>query len=260
MSTGIRIALSWSRTKIKRPLTDEGFTARHKHFFDILGNEPTPAAKHDFKFKDYAPWVVRELRVDYFHLGPSDYFVSLTAKYLLTELPPQSRFFLLFLKRLSIRHQNDPPFRTQFPPIHLEEVKLPHGKKPDIPQLRRKLTQLKSLSPEVIAIGRAMRESDPKCHGTSPTDTLPEVDPHDRQQLIFYQDEGGLRATDEVNDLTDTIYHLGIIDILTPYGSLKKIEHFWQGLKDDRNISDRFFFVRAIMRGGGGGERFKEEK
>ena len=78
-----------------------------------------------------------------------------------------------------------------------------------------------------------MRESDPKRLGAE-TIKLPEKDTGDRQSLIFYQDEGGLRATDEANGPMDTIYYLGVIDILTPYSVVKKLEHFWKGLSADR--------------------------
>jgi 1-phosphatidylinositol-4-phosphate 5-kinase len=63
-----------------------------------IGNELTPSAKYDFKFKDYAPWVFRELREDYFRIDPSDYLVSLTAKYILSELgsPGKSGSFFYF--------------------------------------------------------------------------------------------------------------------------------------------------------------------
>ncbi|KIJ23399.1 hypothetical protein M422DRAFT_276032 [Sphaerobolus stellatus SS14] len=67
----------------------------------------------------------------------------------------------------------------------------------------------------------------------------------------------------------DTIYYLGIIDICTPYTVVKKLEHFWKGLSADRHkispvepaeYAKRFFnFLTAVMRGGGGGERFKAE-
>jgi 1-phosphatidylinositol-4-phosphate 5-kinase len=62
------------------------------------GNELTPSAKYDFKFKDYAPWVFRELREEYFHLDPADYLLSLTAKYILSELgsPGKSGSFFYF--------------------------------------------------------------------------------------------------------------------------------------------------------------------
>jgi hypothetical protein len=40
------------------------------------GNELTPYSKYDFKFKDYAPWVFRELR-DLFRIDPAEYLVSM---------------------------------------------------------------------------------------------------------------------------------------------------------------------------------------
>lgn len=63
-----------------------------------MGNELTPSAKYDFKFKDYAPWVFRELREDHFSLDPADYLLSLTSKYILSELtsPGKSGSFFYF--------------------------------------------------------------------------------------------------------------------------------------------------------------------
>ena len=63
-----------------------------------VGNELTPSARYDFKFKDYAPWVFRELREEYFGLDPADYLLSLTAKYILSELgsPGKSGSFFYF--------------------------------------------------------------------------------------------------------------------------------------------------------------------
>ncbi|THG94583.1 hypothetical protein EW026_g6916 [Hermanssonia centrifuga] len=66
MLTGIRVAVSRCQAKIRRPLTEEDYTAAHKYSFDFAGNELTPSTKYDFKFKDYAPWVFRELREEYF--------------------------------------------------------------------------------------------------------------------------------------------------------------------------------------------------
>lgn len=61
------------------------------------GNELTPSAKYDFKFKDYAPWVFRRLRAK-FKLDPADYLMSLTSKYILSELgsPGKSGSFFYF--------------------------------------------------------------------------------------------------------------------------------------------------------------------
>lgn len=56
-----------------------------------------PSAKYDFKFKDYAPWVFRRLRAK-FRLDPADYLMSLTSKYILSELgsPGKSGSFFYF--------------------------------------------------------------------------------------------------------------------------------------------------------------------
>lgn len=57
----------------------------------------TPGAKYDFKFKDYAPWVFRHLR-EIFNIDPADYLISLTSKYILSELgsPGKSGSFFYF--------------------------------------------------------------------------------------------------------------------------------------------------------------------
>lgn len=97
MLTGIRFTVSRTNAKMDRDLTDADFQARHKFSFDITGNELTPSAKYDFKFKDYAPWVFRRLRAK-FGLDPADYLVSLTSKYILSELgsPGKSGSFFYF--------------------------------------------------------------------------------------------------------------------------------------------------------------------
>lgn len=79
---------------------------------------------------------------------------------------------------------------------------------------------------------RIMRESDPQKLGVAVQ--LPDSDTGERQHFLFYQDDGGLRATNERNGDLDVIYYLGVIDILTPYTSFKKVEHFWKGLQADR--------------------------
>lgn len=79
---------------------------------------------------------------------------------------------------------------------------------------------------------RLVRESDPLSLHQS-TIALPEEDHIERQHLLFYQDDGGIRATNEENNNLNTIYYLGIIDILTPYNTLKKLEHIWKGMSAD---------------------------
>ncbi|KAK3690976.1 Phosphatidylinositol-4-phosphate 5-kinase [Vermiconidia calcicola] len=97
MLTGIRFTVSRTNAKVDRELSDADFAARHKFSFDITGNELTPSAKYDFKFKDYAPWVFRHLRAK-FDIDPAEYLMSLTSKYILSELgsPGKSGSFFYF--------------------------------------------------------------------------------------------------------------------------------------------------------------------
>ncbi|KAJ3033614.1 Phosphatidylinositol-4-phosphate 5-kinase, partial [Rhizophlyctis rosea] len=97
MLTGIRISVSRCNAKLIRPLTDADFTAAHKLAFDVTGNEMTPSSKYDFKFKDYAPWVFRMIR-ESFHVDPAEYLLSLTGKYVLSELgsPGKSGSFFYY--------------------------------------------------------------------------------------------------------------------------------------------------------------------
>ncbi|KAI9313741.1 hypothetical protein BX666DRAFT_1973038 [Dichotomocladium elegans] len=151
MLTGIRIAVGRVSAKLSRDLTAEDFRAAHKLVFDITGNELTPGVKYDFKFKDYAPWVFRHLR-EKFHIDAADYMMSLTNKYILSELtsPGKSgsffyysrdyRFIIktishtehIFLRRVlrdyynHICH-NPNTLLSRFYGLH--RIKLPHGKK-----------------------------------------------------------------------------------------------------------------------------------
>jgi 1-phosphatidylinositol-4-phosphate 5-kinase len=350
-----------------------------------IGNELTPSAKYDFKFKDYAPWVFRELRENHFQLDPSDYLMSLTAKYILSELgsPGKSGSFFYFSRDYrfiikTIHHSEHKFLRSILKQYYehvrenphtlisrfygLHRVKLPRGRKihfvimnnlfpphkdihetydlkgstvgreypedvarekpravlkdlnwinrgrwlelgpekralleeqlrrdkellkrvnvmdysllvgihnmrrgnrdnvrrntlrvfsvraaiffvrstltgsggqPDVPQLKRKATQVKgAYSEEAMAMRRAMRCSEVK-HLDGEIQ-LPDADRNEREHFVFYQDEGGYRATDESNEAMDTIYYLGVIDILTPWNTKKQLEGLWKGLKDDR--------------------------
>ncbi|KAL8278625.1 hypothetical protein RQP46_008917 [Phenoliferia psychrophenolica] len=390
MLTGIRIGVSRCQAKLKRPLTDADYTARHKFSFDIVGNELTPSTKYDFKFKDYAPWVFRELR-EYFYLDPGDYLVSLTAKYILSELgsPGKSGSFFYFSRDYrfiikTIRHAEHKFLRSILKEYYeyvksnphtllsrfygLHRVKLPHGKKihfvimnnlfpphRDIhesydlkgsaigritpedkwranpnailkdlnwvernrqlalgpekkalfeEQLRRDTELMQKLGimdyslltgihnttrgntdnlrdgmltvfqPEGVkirkrqptqvkrdadasALRQAIQRSDPKA--LDDVNKLPDADTSERQRFLFYQDEGGIRATGDDNEDLGVIYYLGIIDILTPYSTLKKIEHFFKGMQHDKHMisavppkeyGDRFLaFIRSVIRG-----------
>ncbi|KAI5467987.1 hypothetical protein BGZ63DRAFT_478555 [Mariannaea sp. PMI_226] len=151
MLTGIRVSVSRTNAKLDRELTDADFETKQKSTFDIAGNELVPSAKYDFKFKDYAPWVFRRLRT-LFRLDPADYLMSLTGKYILSELgsPGKSGSFFYFSRDYkyiikTIHHgehkflrkilrdyyehvQNNPnTLLSQFYGLH--RVKMPYGKK-----------------------------------------------------------------------------------------------------------------------------------
>ncbi|GAA6027112.1 hypothetical protein JCM8097_002399 [Rhodosporidiobolus ruineniae] len=389
MLTGIRIGVSRCQAKAKRPLTDADYTARHKFSFDIVGNELTPSVKYDFKFKDYAPWVFRELR-EYFYLDPSDYLVSLTAKYILSELgsPGKSGSFFYFSRDYrfiikTIRHSehkflrsilkdyvahikaNPHTLLSRFYGLH--RVKLPRGKKihfiifnnlfpphrdihetydlkgssigrlypeekaaqnphailkdlnwvfrhrqlalgpekkalfeeqlrrdteflqkfgimdyslltgihngvkgnseglredklsvfqPATVKVSRKPTQVKR-DADASALRKAVQRSDPRALGD--VSELPEHDNSERRLFLFYQDEGGMRATGDSNEDLGVIYYLGIIDILTPYTLVKRLEHFFRGMKHNKHqisavppkeYGDRFLaFIKSSIRG-----------
>ncbi|CAI4347501.1 CPI_1c_G0010680.mRNA.1.CDS.1 [Saccharomyces cerevisiae] len=96
MLTGIRVAVSRC-SGIMKPLTPADFRFTKKLAFDYHGNELTPSSQYAFKFKDYCPEVFRELRA-LFGLDPADYLVSLTSKYILSELnsPGKSGSFFYY--------------------------------------------------------------------------------------------------------------------------------------------------------------------
>ncbi|KAK7419559.1 Phosphatidylinositol-4-phosphate 5-kinase [Neonectria magnoliae] len=151
MLTGIRVSVSRTNAKLDRELTDADFETKQKSTFDIAGNEMVPSAKYDFKFKDYAPWVFRRLRT-LFRLDPADYLMSLTGKYILSELgsPGKSGSFFYFSRDYKYiiktihhaehkflrkilkdyySHVKDNPntLLSQFYGLH--RVKMPYGKK-----------------------------------------------------------------------------------------------------------------------------------
>lgn len=318
----------------------------------MIGNELTPSAKYDFKFKDYAPWVFRYLREDHFALDPADYLVSLTEKYILSELgsPGKSGSFFYYSRDYrfiikTIHHAEHKFLRRILPQYYehvaanphtllsrfygLHRVKLPHGRKihfvvmnnlfpahldihetydlkgstvgreydeakarenpravlKDVnwvhrhkrlefgpekrafleAQLARDKVFLQtvqvmdySLLVGVHNVKRGNRDNlrkntlkvfsptprrqpssakKPKYEvrtATTHAVDLPDTHPEEQTRFIFYADDGGYRATAEDNTPLGTVYYLGVIDILTPWNTKKKLEGIWKGLSADR--------------------------
>ena len=56
---------------------------------------------------------------------------------------------------------------------------------------------------------------------------------HRRKGCIFYQDDGGFIATDKNDQELNEIYHMGVIDILTPFNWLKRVENKVRSMQHD---------------------------
>jgi 1-phosphatidylinositol-4-phosphate 5-kinase len=384
MLTGIRFTVSRTNAKLDRPLTDADFEARHKFSFDITGNELTPSAKYDFKFKDYAPWVFRHLRAK-FKLDPGDYLMSLTSKYILSELgsPGKSGSFFYFSRDYkyiikTIHHaehkflrkilkdyylhveENPNTLLSQFYGLHRVKIggygkkvhfvvmnnlfpphrdihqtfdlkgstigrdfkeedleKNPRATLKDLNWLRRNLHlefgpekkrifieqmakdvrflqrqkimdysmlvgihdlrkgNQENLRDKTLQVfqpggdnplddmergpdGRGMlmrtpsklesarkarelrqiiKQEKPIPMGQSNSRMPDQLEENTaKKDFIFYSDDGGFRATHEDNSPGDEIFFLSIIDCLTSYGMIKKIEHFFKGLSHDKRL------------------------
>ncbi|KAL4922166.1 hypothetical protein BDW62DRAFT_77925 [Aspergillus aurantiobrunneus] len=407
MLTGIRFTVSRINAKMDRELTSADFGAKHKFSFDITGNELTPSAQYDFKFKDYAPWVFRHLRSK-FRLDPADYLMSLTSKYILSELgsPGKSGSFFYFSRDYkyiikTIHHaehkllrkilpeyykhveQNPNTLISQFYGLH--RVKMAYGRKihfvvmnnlfpphrdihstfdlkgsmigrevseeyiKDHPrstmkdlnwlrrnlqlecgpgkrefflaQLKRDVELLKRLkimdysllvgihdlekgneeklrdktlqvfqpgadreedihpnmlmrTPSKLENERKARELRMLIQKERPvpldkaTAKMPDEILDERKFHVFYSDDGGFRATHENGQPGQEIYYLGIIDCLTHYGTIKRIEHFFKGLANDRTqispippegYGDRFVnFIKSLTMSKEEAERNRE--
>ncbi|KAI9489075.1 hypothetical protein BDB00DRAFT_845107 [Zychaea mexicana] len=388
MLTGIRIAVGRVSAKQDRPLTDHDFGAAHKLVFDVTGDELTPGARYDFKFKDYAPWVFRNLRKQ-FKIDPADYLISLTSKYILSELgsPGKSGSFFYYSRDYrfiikTIHHSEHKYLRKILPEYHdhvstnpdtllcryygLHRVKLPRGRKihfvvmgnvlpphndihemydlkgstfgrflsqeeidksknnavmkdlnfvkndkklqlgpqkrkmfvsqlirdvkllvrlnimdyslligihnmvrgnkenirdstlqffePDTKRAERRASLMNRRQSKAQVYRKAIAQTNPDRLDAS---ELPDEPLEERRNCIFYSDDGGFRATDENDRPTSVLYYLGVIDILTPYDTKKKSEHFFKSMTQDKHAissvkpseyGDRFmgFMANAI--------------
>jgi len=151
MLNGIRFSVTRCNAKEMRPLVPEDFTAKHKIALDVNNNELLPSSEYYYKFKDYAPWVFRSIR-EMCKIDTTDYLMSLTDKYVLSELgsPGKSgsffyysqdyrfiiktvhhaehKYLLKILKNYYEHIKNNPD--TLICKIYgLHRVKIPYGKK-----------------------------------------------------------------------------------------------------------------------------------
>ncbi|KAI3479973.1 hypothetical protein L1887_57960 [Cichorium endivia] len=110
---------------------------------------------------------------------------------------------------------------------------------PETKELKRQPTQIKrpgAGEQDASALRQAVRRSDPKALNAQQGSKLPDRDVSERRHFLFYQDEGGFRSTDENNQPGSMIYYLGVIDLFTPYTSVKRGETIWKGLTQNRHM------------------------
>lgn len=128
MLTGIRVSVSRCSAKSMVSLSNADFLAAKKLAFDITGNELVPSSKYDFKFKDYAPDVFRQIRA-IFGLDPAEYLMSLTHKYIVSELfsPGKSKSFFYYSRdyRFIIKtvHHVEHRFMRKILPRYFQYIK-----------------------------------------------------------------------------------------------------------------------------------------
>ncbi|SAM05285.1 hypothetical protein [Absidia glauca] len=371
MLTGIRIAVGRVSAKIRRDPIKDDFTAAHKLVFDVTGNELTPGVKYDFKFKDYAPWVFRNLR-EIFHIDAADYLMSLTHKYILSELgsPGKSGSFFYYSRdyRFIIKtiHHSEHVFmrkilmdyydhvkrnpNTLLCRIYgLHRIKLPRGRKIHFvvmgnvfpsnknvhetydlkgsmfgrlttedeinknpyavmkdqnwvnrgkkmelgPEKRHLfLTQLQkdvevlirlNIMDYSLLIGIHMIEKgnderfrdqrlqiiEARNHGLErqaskfkaakyTTSIIPLTDSaqlstnpsQERRNCVFYADNGGFQSSNRNDEDADLLYFIGVIDIFTPYNFVKRSEHLWKSITQDKNtissVPPKFYGQRFL--------------
>ncbi|KAI8067801.1 hypothetical protein BC940DRAFT_326277 [Gongronella butleri] len=330
MLTGIRIAVGRVSAKIRRDPTKEDFQGAHKLVFDVTGNELTPGVKYDFKFKDYAPWVFRNLR-ELFHIDAADYLMSLTHKYILSELgsPGKSGSFFYYSRdyRYIIKtiHKSEHVFMRRILTDYyqyvrrnpntllcriygLHRIKLPRGRKihfmvmgnvfpanndvhetydlkgstfgrwipedeiahnphavmKDLNWVRRAkqlelgpeksqmlmaqlekdvelLTQLHIMDYSLLIgihdfnRGNCERYRDQRLQLVEAHATVERRPSRQRRKhCIFYADNGGYQSSNCNDQATTLLYYFGVIDILTPYNWVKKTEHAWKSITQDK--------------------------
>lgn len=91
MLMGIRTSVGKFANTPPRSLMPADFDQKWDGDFLAKGTNETPGHNHhDFKFKDYAPLVFREIR-ERFGIMSQDYMLSLTSEYVLVEMFTNSR-------------------------------------------------------------------------------------------------------------------------------------------------------------------------
>lgn len=103
---------------------------------------------------------------------------------------------------------------------------------PDTKRAEHRASLMRRRQSKAQVVRKAIAAANPDRLDTS---ELPNAPLEERQNCIFYSDDGGFQATDEEDRPAPVLYFLGIIDILTPYDTKKKSEHFFKSLTQDKH-------------------------
>ena len=234
-----------------------------------MGNELTPSAKYDFKFKDYAPWVFRELREDYFHLDPADYLLSLTAKYILSELgsPGKSGSFFYFSRdyRFIIKtiHHNEHKYLRRILKQYYEHVKnnphtlisrfyglhrvkLPHGRKIHFVIMNNLFPAHKDIHETYDLKGSTVgREYPEEKAAKNPRAVLKDLNWINRGKQLELGPEKRALLTEQLRRDSELLKDLGVMD----YSLLVGIHNMQRGNRDNvRRNTLKVFSVRLYSR------------
>lgn len=160
-----------------------------------------------------------------------------------------------------LRRGNKDNLREKTLQVFQPGSELPNGAAPELTRTPSKLEHAR----RVQELRNSVRKGRPVPMEAA-TDVMP--DESDRTGY-FYKDDGGLRATNSDNSPSNIIYYLGIIDCLTRYTLIKKMEHWWKGFKDDKlkispippqGYGERFKrFISSITKGADVARRDREK-
>ncbi|KAI8364649.1 uncharacterized protein BYT42DRAFT_506166 [Radiomyces spectabilis] len=115
---------------------------------------------------------------------------------------------------------------------HLRDHNLQMVKPNNSPELHRQLSRHSRHESKAEMVRKALKYASPVSMTAS---DLPNSPSEERRYCIFYSEDGGFHSTNEANEETDTIYFMGVIDILTPYNYVKKLEHVWKSMTQDKD-------------------------
>lgn len=209
----------------------------------------------------------RELREDYFHLDPADYLLSLTAKYILSELgsPGKSGSFFYFSRdyRFIIKtiHHNEHKFLRRILPQYyahvkdnphtllsrfygLHRVKLPHGRKIHFVIMNNLFPAHKDVHESYDLKGSTVgREYPEEKAAQNPRAVLKDLNWINRRKTLELGPEKRALLTEQLRRDSDLLKELGVMD----YSLLVGIHSMRRGNRDNvRRNTLRVFSVSYL--------------